>query len=347
VRAARRRPGAASALALISGIVVLSLVAGVLAGLIGLPVIGMAGVAVRDAAETFNNLNVPTLARLPSRSEILDSKGGLIAYYYPNHIYRVPVSYQEIAPSMREAIVAIEDSRFYQHGAIDMHGTIRAVTTDLFGGAVQGGSTLAQQYVKNALLLTAADAAEQQAAIADDPARKIRELRIAANVEHELTPNQLLAAYLNAAFFDNEAYGVEVAARRYFGATAHTLTLTRSALLAGLVQNPSRYDPLSSPAAALARRNVVLARMAQLGYISNQTAAKAERTRLGLRYSPQTLRQGCQHGRRDEDLHHDEPGRPGRRAARGQLHGPVTTVRLQPGRQRGRRSAHPARHRPR
>ena len=90
---------------------------------------------------------------------------------------------------MREAIVAIEDSRFYQHGAIDVRGTMRAIVTDLTGGQVEGGSTLAQQYVKNALLLTAADSAEQQAAAADDLARKIRELRIAASVEwHDLTP---------------------------------------------------------------------------------------------------------------------------------------------------------------
>jgi len=273
---------------------VLSLIAGVLTAFLGLPVIGMAGVAVRDAAETFNGLKVPALAKLPSRSEIIDADGGLIAYYYPNHIYRVPVSYQEIAPSMREAIVAIEDSRFYQHGALDIHGTVRAVTTDLFGGAVQGGSTLAQQYVKNALLLTAADAAEQRAAVADDAARKIRELRIAANVEHELTPDQVLAAYLNAAYFENDAYGVQVAAQQYFGRTAQRLTLTQSALLAGLVQNPSRYDPLTSPAAAVSRRNVVLARMAQLGYISQRTAARAEHAPLGLRYSPQAVRQGCQ-----------------------------------------------------
>jgi len=254
----------------------------------------MAGVAVRDAAETFNDLQVPALAKLPSRSEILNASGGLIAYYYPNHIYRDPVSYQEIAPPMREAIVAIEDSRFYQHGAIDFHGTIRAVATDLSGGAVQGGSTLAQQYVKNALLLTAADAAEQRAAIADDAARKIRELRIAANVEHELTPDQLLAAYLNAAYFENQAYGVQVAAQQYFGRTAQTLTLTQSALLAGLVQNPSQYDPLTDPAGAVTRRNVVLGRMAQLGYISQPTATSAEHAPLGLHYSPQKLRQGCQ-----------------------------------------------------
>ena len=92
----------------------------------------------------------------------------------------------------------------------------------LTGGQVQGGSTLAQQYVKNALLLTAADSAEQRAAVADSLARKIRELRIAVTVERQLSKNQLLAAYLNVAYFDNEAYGIAVAAQRYFGTTAAT-----------------------------------------------------------------------------------------------------------------------------
>lgn len=272
---------------------VLSVTAGLLLGWLALPVVGMAGIATRDAAETFNDLSVPGLTQLPTRSEILNSQGGLVAYYYPNHVYRVPVSYNQIAPSMREAIVAIEDSRFYLHGAIDIRGTMRALALDLMGGQVQGGSTIAQQYVKNALLLTAADSVQQHAAIADSAARKIRELRIAAEVEHELTPDQLLAAYLNAAYFENESYGIEIAAERYFGRPAARLTLTESATLAGLVQNPAEFDPVANPVVARERRNVVLARMAQLGYISGATAAAAERAPLGLHFRPQTLQEGC------------------------------------------------------
>ncbi len=277
----------------IAGLAALSVAGGILVSAVGLPIAGLSGIAARDAAETFNRLPVPALSQLPFRSEIVDSQGHVIAYYYPNHIYRVPVTYSQIAPVMRNAIIAIEDARYYQHGAIDFRGTLRAIGTDLLGGSVQGGSTLAQQYVKNALVLTAADAAEQRAAVADSLARKIRELRIAANVEHELSPHQLLAAYLNVAYFENEAYGIAVAARRYFATTAARLTLTQSALLAGLVQNPARFDPLTFPGAARARRNVVLARMAQLGYISRKAAASAEKAPLGLRYSPQTLLEGC------------------------------------------------------
>ena len=267
--------------------------AGLLASGMALTVTGIAGIATRDAMATFNNLPVPDLSELPARSEILDGRGRLIAYYYPNHIYRVPVSYNQIAPSMRDAVIAIEDSRFYQHGAIDVHGTVRAIVTDLTGGQVEGGSTLAQQYVKNALLLTAADRAEQQAAAADDLARKIRELRIAANVEHDLTPDQLLAAYLNVAYFANQAYGIEVAAERYFGRTAAALTLPQSAMLAGLVQNPALFNPLTNPADATQRRNVVLGRMAQLGYISKAAAAAARRAPAGVHLRPQSLAEGC------------------------------------------------------
>ncbi|HUB42221.1 MAG TPA: transglycosylase domain-containing protein [Streptosporangiaceae bacterium] len=292
-KSARHRPSARTVLQSICGIAALSVVAGLLAGGMALTVAGMAGIATSDAVTTFNNLPVPDVSQLPARSEIIDSRGHLIAYYYPNHIYRVPVSYSQIAPTMREAIVAIEDARFYRHGAIDIHGTMRAIVADLTSSQVQGGSTLAQQYVKNALLLTAANSAEQRAAAADDLGRKIRELRIAANVEHDLTPDQLLAAYLNVAYFANEAYGIEVAAERYFGRTAATLTLPQSAMLAGMVQNPAQFNPVTDPVAATQRRNVVLARMAKLGYISKTTAERASLAPPGVHFRPQSLVEGC------------------------------------------------------
>jgi membrane peptidoglycan carboxypeptidase len=280
-------------LGVLASIAALAVLAGVVVGAIMTPLIAVAGMATRDATQTFDSLPVPALSQLPSRSEILDANGNLIAYYYPNYIYRIPVSYQQISPAMRDAIIAIEDSSFYRQGAMDIHGTMRAIAVDLVGGAVQGASTIAQQYVKNALLLTATTSAQRQAAVADDAARKIIELRIAASVEHELTQNQLLAAYLNVAYFENEAYGVEVAAQRYFSTTAAQLTLPEAAMLAGLVQNPAYYDPLTNPAAALARRNIVLTRMAQLHYVSPAAAAAAQKARLGLRLSAISTQQGC------------------------------------------------------
>jgi membrane peptidoglycan carboxypeptidase len=274
-----------------------SLVAGVLAAVALLPVVGVAGVAVRDAAKTFNNLPVAGLGQVPSRSELFDASGHPLAYYYPgrrnNPIYRVPVRFNQIAPVMRDAIVAIEDARFWQHGALDLRGTLRAIALDLGGHTVQGGSDLAQQYVKNACVLTAQTKAQQNECISPTLARKLIELRIAAVVEHKMTKAQLLTAYLNAAYFENSAYGIQVAAQRYFSTSAKKLTLTESALLAGLVENPLNYDPVTNPEAALARRATVLQQMAKFGYISQATANRASRAPIGLHLSSVPLQTGC------------------------------------------------------
>lgn len=277
-------------------LVALALVAGVLSAVALLPVVGVAGVATRDAAKTFNDLPVAGLGQVPSRSELLDSSGHPLAYYYPGYphpIYRVPVHFNQISKMMRQAIVAIEDARFWQHGALDLHGTLRAVALDLGGKAVQGGSDLAQQYVKNACILTARTKAEQATCTSDTLARKLTELRTAANLEHEYTKAQLLTDYLNAAYFENQAYGIQVAAQRYFDTSAKHLTLTQAALLAGLVENPAGYDPLTNPSAALARRATVLQQMAKFGYISQAAATRASKAKLGLHVSGVPLQTGC------------------------------------------------------
>ena len=123
-----RRAGISSGV--VGRVAAISVAAGVLGAAIALPVTGLVGVATRDAANTFNDLKIGTLGQVPTRSEIVDSQGHLIAYYYPNGIYRIPVPYSKIAPVMRNAIVAIEDSRFYLHGAMDPRGTLRAIVND-------------------------------------------------------------------------------------------------------------------------------------------------------------------------------------------------------------------------
>jgi membrane peptidoglycan carboxypeptidase len=286
-----RRAGLSSGV--VGRLAAIAVAAGVLGAAIALPVTGLVGVATRDAANTFNDLSIGTLGQVPTRSEIVDSQGHLIAYYYPNNIYRIPVTYDQISPVMRNAIVAIEDSRFYLHGAMDPRGTLRAFVNDANNSAVQGGSTLAQQYVKNALILTAPNTKAREAAIAESPERKIRELRIAAKIEHQMSKHQLLASYLNVAYFENNAYGIQVAAERYFQTDAAHLTLSQSALLAGIVENPTLYDPIDNPVPATARRNLVLARMAQLGYISQATALATAKEPLGLDTSAAVLQTGC------------------------------------------------------
>jgi membrane peptidoglycan carboxypeptidase len=194
---------------------------------------------------------------------------------------------------MRNAIIAVEDYRFWHHGAFDLHGTLRAVVSTLSGSQVQGGSDLAQQYVKNACVLTALTVKAQQACTAFSPARKITELRIAADVEREMTRPQLLVAYLNVAYFDRLAYGIKVASETYFSTTPDRLTLPQAALLAGMVESPSAYDPVAHPAAALQRRAVVLSAMATHGYISQATAMTANNAPLGLHMSTVSEQTGC------------------------------------------------------
>ena len=271
----------------------IALGAGLLSGLAGIPFIAVTGVVARDAARTFNTLPVSRLGLLPARSALLDSRGHLIAYYYPHNIYRVPVSYDQIAPVMRDAIIAIEDERFYQHGALDLRGTIRALTTTLSGAGTQGGSDIAQQYVKNACILAAQTAREAAECSAVTVARKVTELRVAANVMRRMTRHQLLAAYLNAAYFYNQVYGVQVAAQFYFSVPARSLTLTQAATLAGLVQNPAAYDPVHHAQATVARRNVVLQEMARLHYITMARAISAQSQPLGLHISPLPVQTGC------------------------------------------------------
>ena len=191
---------------------------------------------------------------------------------------------------MVNALVAIEDSRFWEHGAIDLRGTIRAAVNDIQHKAVQGGSTLAQQYVKNVLLLQAEKAKNTQAlqaANAETLSRKLNELRMAVASEHVQSKQDIVAGYLNDAYFMNNAYGIETAAETYFGTTAAKLSVTQAAMLAGIVENPSRYDPHKYPDLALTRRNTVLARMAQTNNGLTAAEAKTDEAKpLGLKYAP-------------------------------------------------------------
>ncbi len=293
-------------------LVIFAAIGGVLAAAMVLPVVAATGVLVRNEADKFTTLSLNAQG-LPQRSEILDRDGNLLAYvygvdmpYYTStnsasvvQFYgwdRQPVSYGQIDQNMVNAIVAIEDSRYWEHGAIDLRGTIRAAVNDIEHKPVQGGSTIAQQYVKNVLLLTAemaGNTAAEQAADAETLSRKLNELRMAVAVEHQESKQDILAGYLNDAYFGNNAYGIEAAAETYFGTTVSKLTVIQAATLAGIVENPSRYDPILDPGQALQRRNTVLARMASTNNgLTQAQAAAAEATPLGLNVSvPQS---GCE-----------------------------------------------------
>ncbi|SEG46556.1 Membrane carboxypeptidase (penicillin-binding protein) [Thermomonospora echinospora] len=261
----------------------MGLLAGVLVALLVLPVACTVGVGARDSAHWFQE-EPQDLDLRPSaqRSKILAADGSTIAtFYYQN---RVEVRLDQIAPIARRAVLAIEDSRFYQHGALDSQGTLRALLSNLNSGEVtQGGSGITQQYVKNLLLEQADTKAEQQQALALTPARKIRELRYAVAVEKRFPKDEILRRYLNIAYFGDGAYGIEAASRRYFSKSAAKLTLAEAATLAGVTRNPQAYNPRLHPGAARQRRDTVLNRMVELDWLPADEARRAAADQVKLK----------------------------------------------------------------
>lgn len=254
-----------------------SVLSGVVLAGIAIPGAGALGLAAKGTVEGFDeipaNLKTPPLSQ---RTTILDSEGGLIATVYSRDRQVVPLT--AISPYMQKAIVAIEDSRFYEHGAVDLKGILRAVNRNAQeGGAAQGASTLTQQYVKNVFVEEAGDdETKVREAQEKSLGRKIRELKYSIQVEEELGKKKILENYLNITYFGQQAYGIESAAHRYFSKAAKDLTLEESALLAGVVQSPSRFDPVNDSQEATKRRNVVLQRMADTKDISQAEADEAK-----------------------------------------------------------------------
>jgi len=269
-----------------------SVLAGAIVAGLGIPAVGAIGLSAKSASNDFNSipddLTLPTLAQ---SSTIYDDKGNVIATFYPQDRTSVPLN--KIAPIMQDALIDIEDHRYYQHGAIDLEGTLRALVNNSSSGATQGGSTLTQQYVKNVFVNNAGDAnsAGFAQATRQTTGRKIQELRYAIKLEETLSKQQILDDYLNITYFGQQAYGIEAAAELYFGVHASQLTLPQAAVLAGLEQEPSAYDPIQNMAAATTRRNQVLTAMATYGTITQAQAAQAEAQPIELHvHSPQA---GC------------------------------------------------------
>ncbi|GGY30910.1 transglycosylase domain-containing protein [Streptomyces tanashiensis] len=269
-----------------------SVLAGAVLAGIALPAAGALGLAAKGTVEGFDeipsNLKTPPLSQ---RTTILDSEGGLIATVYSRDRKVVPID--KISPYMQKAIVAIEDGRFYEHGAIDLKGVLRAINRNAqSGGVAQGASTLTQQYVKNVFVEEAGDDPEKVAqATQQTIGRKVRELKFAIQVEEELGKKKILENYLNITFFGQQAYGIEAASQRYFSKPAADLDLGEAAMMAGLVQSPSRYDPINDIQEATKRRNTVLQRMADVKDISQAEADAAMAKPIKLKVK--TPRNGC------------------------------------------------------
>ncbi|HTJ67088.1 MAG TPA: transglycosylase domain-containing protein [Actinospica sp.] len=280
---------------LISFILVSALSGALVAGLV-LPAVAGAGLGAKAASDHFLTLPAAfSLPVLPQRNTIEAADGSFIATTWDpdNQSNRVVVPLSQISVLMQHAIVSIEDQRFYQHGGIDLKSTLRAlINNSKDAGNLQGGSTIAQQFVKNSLELEAGNnAALRDAAIADTFSRKLTELRDAISVTEEMSKAELLAGYLNLIFYGNGAYGIQVAAQTYFNTSAANLNADQAAMLAAIVNSPSEFNPFTNAGPVLARRNVVLEDMAKQGYLTAKQAADAEKQPLGLNPGRQT--DGC------------------------------------------------------
>ena len=244
--------------------------AGVLVAAVAFPFAAATGIAAREAAAAIDAMAPLVEPPLPQRSQILAADGTSIADVYLEN--RSVVPFDQVPVLVRDAFLAIEDTRFYEHNGVDHRAIMRAALENQRSGEIrQGASTLTQQYVKNVLLFNAG--ADDTTAIDQSLARKLREAQLALELETRLDKDTIFGRYLNIAYFGAGAYGVNTAAQRFFGKPVSDVDLREAALLAGLVQSPSRYDPIRHPAAALKRRNTVLARMATLNMISNDELA--------------------------------------------------------------------------
>lgn len=288
VRPARREGGFVQQFLVI---IAMSVLSGVLIAGLALPWVAMASKGADKAASAMATFPLRLdFKPLDERTTVLDSQGGTLATFYDEDRTYVPLN--QIADVMKESLISIEDARFYQHGPIDVQGTIRALLVNEASNAtIQGGSSLTQQLVKLTLLANATTAKERAAATARDYARKFQELRYAVWVENHLTKDQILERYLNIAYFGDGAYGVQAAAHHYFNTTADKLTLPQAAMLAGLVKSPSAYDPKKHPAAARDRRNTVIDRMLELHVITTAQARAADSSPLNLHVT--TIPNGC------------------------------------------------------
>ena len=270
---------------------VVSAVLGVVVAGIVIPFAGVVGLGARNASDAIDQLPASLeTQQLAQRTTITDRSGNTIATLYDQN--RVEVPLRQVSRTMVKAIVAIEDYRFYQHGALDLRGTLRAfVTNQANDGNVQGGSSITQQLVKQTLVNQATTKAEQAEATASTYERKLRELRYAIALEQRHSKDWILERYLNIAYFGDGAYGIQAAAKHYFNVNARDLDLRQSALLAGLVKNPTGYDPTNNPDRAKDRRDVVIDRMVQLKAIGSYMGTKTKKQGLGLDVQPSN--NGC------------------------------------------------------
>ena len=218
----------------------------------------------------FSPKNMDEQLQPDAASEFYDSKGDLI-YTTLSEERRIPININYIPDHTQKAFISIEDNRFYEHMGVDFRGTARAVVSTLSGREVQGGSTITQQLAKNAFLT-------QERTIT----RKVKEAFIARELEKRYTKDEILEMYLNHIYFGNGAYGVESAARYYFGKEATELSIAESATLAAIPKSPNYFNPFENPKASKERKELVIDQMVKYGYITEAQGEAAKKEELKL-----------------------------------------------------------------
>jgi membrane peptidoglycan carboxypeptidase len=263
----------------------IGLIAGAVVSVVAFPAVGLGGVILKNITSFYNTppapLHIPQTAQITS---VYANDGKtLITTFYDER--RKDVSLAEIPQVMQQAMVAAEDTRYYQHGGVDLRSVVRAfVNNGQQGQAQQGASTLTMQYVRNVLKEDPSLTPQQRVdATSDTAGRKIAEMRYAVDLDKKFSKQEILRRYLNIAYFGYGAYGIYAAAQAYFSKTPTQLTLPEAALIAGLVQSPDVDNPVSGDRkAALDRRAYVLDSMAKMKVISKAQADQAKSTAIDL-----------------------------------------------------------------
>lgn len=262
-----------------------------------------AGIAISSAVNTtvaaWEDIDATiTEPPLPSASVLRTKQGTIIARFASYD--RTLIPYDDISPHAIDALLAVEDTRFYDHSGVDIVGLTRALRNNLASSSTQGGSTITQQYVKNLRLLEAELAGDEdgmQAATTRTLDRKLSEARAAIELEKTLSKEQILTRYLNIVNFGSGAYGIQAAATRYFSTDASDLTPAQAATLIGIINRPADYNPVTNPQLSKKRRDFVLARMNDTGYLTNQQTIAAQNQPLNLNVTG--ANRGCEAARGD------------------------------------------------
>jgi membrane peptidoglycan carboxypeptidase len=260
------------------------LIAGVAVAAVTYPLVAVGGLGLKAGSDLYQTLPTKLKTVPPAQTTYVNASDGTpMAMFYDEYRKYTPIT--EMSDNIRKAIVASEDGRFYEHRGVDAKGIARAFVANQTAGQVsQGASTLTMQYVRMALRDGSKTPDEVMAATEQTPVRKIREMRLAVALEQELSKTEILERYLNVAYFGHRAYGIYAASQIFFTKLPSELTVAEAATLAGLVKAPTAYDPAgANPSAALERRNYVIDRMQELGYVKAEAAAATKAEPIALK----------------------------------------------------------------